>query len=140
MPYSPFIKWRGMLQWKMQDIYGIQLMMQHSFIHSLSPFSSASSSPFLLRSAPNTARILCRSFTPKRHRPNHNTSTSSIRQPPGLPLKIKMSSLQTLLPRSIRSFTLPISSTPTLTATPSPPGILETGPELLLTSPLETPL
>jgi len=29
---------------------------------------SASSSPLLLRSAPDTAQILCRSFTPKRHR------------------------------------------------------------------------
>src|SRR6218665_2230622 len=27
----------------------------------------ASSSPLLLRGAPDTARILCRSFTPKRH-------------------------------------------------------------------------
>src|SRR6218665_4089769 len=31
-------------------------------------FDSASSSPLLLRGAPETARILCRSFTPKRHR------------------------------------------------------------------------
>src|SRR6218665_1404350 len=36
------------------------------FIHS-DHFYSASSSPLLLRSAPDTARILCRSFTPKRH-------------------------------------------------------------------------
>ena len=41
---------------------------QHiSFIHS-DHFYSASSSPFLLRSAPDTARILCRSFMPKRRR------------------------------------------------------------------------
>ena len=39
----------------------------YSFIHS-DHFYSASSSPLLLRSAPDTARILCRSFTPKRHR------------------------------------------------------------------------
>ena len=39
----------------------------HSFIHS-DHFYSASSSPLLLRSAPDTARVLCRSFTPKRHR------------------------------------------------------------------------
>ena len=38
-----------------------------SFIHS-DHFYSVSSSPLLLRSAPDTARILCRSFTPKRHR------------------------------------------------------------------------
>ena len=38
-----------------------------SFIHS-GYFYSASSNPLLLRSAPETARILCRSFTPKRHR------------------------------------------------------------------------
>src|SRR6218665_935340 len=39
----------------------------HSFIHS-GHFYSASSSPLLLRSAPDTARIMCRIFTPKRHR------------------------------------------------------------------------
>jgi len=38
-----------------------------TFIHS-GYFYSASSSPLLLRGAPDTARILCRSFTPKRHR------------------------------------------------------------------------
>jgi len=38
-----------------------------SFIHS-GYFYSASSSPLLLRSAPDKARILCRSITPKRHR------------------------------------------------------------------------
>jgi len=38
-----------------------------SFIHS-GYFYSASSSPLLLSGAPDTARILCRSFTPKRHR------------------------------------------------------------------------
>ena len=52
--------------------------------------------------------------------------------PPGLPLKIKMSSLQTLLPWPIWSFTFSTWTTPTLTATLSPPGILEIGPELLL--------
>src|SRR6218665_916827 len=39
----------------------------HSFIHS-GYFYSASSSPLLLRGAPDTAWILCRSFTPKCHR------------------------------------------------------------------------
>ena len=39
----------------------------HSFIHR-GHFYSASSSPLLLRSALDTGRILCRSFTPKRHR------------------------------------------------------------------------
>src|SRR6218665_1623820 len=39
----------------------------HSFIHS-GYFYSASSSPLLLRSASDTARILCRSFTSKHHR------------------------------------------------------------------------
>ena len=38
-----------------------------SFIHSFHLYS-ASSSPLLLRGAPNPARILRRSFTPKRHR------------------------------------------------------------------------
>ena len=37
------------------------------FIHS-DHFYSASSSPLLLRGAPDTARILCRNFAPKRHR------------------------------------------------------------------------
>src|SRR6218665_2665861 len=39
----------------------------HSFIHS-GHFYSASLRPLLLRSATDIARILCRSFTPKRHR------------------------------------------------------------------------
>jgi len=39
----------------------------HSFIHS-GYFYSASLSPLLVRGAPNTVRILCRSFTPKRQR------------------------------------------------------------------------
>src|SRR6218665_2884036 len=38
-----------------------------SFFHS-GYFYSASSSPLLLRDAPDTARILCRNFMPKRHR------------------------------------------------------------------------
>src|SRR6218665_3449723 len=37
-----------------------------SIIHS-GNFYSASSSPLLLRGAPDTSRILCRSFTPKRY-------------------------------------------------------------------------
>src|SRR6218665_1922624 len=40
---------------------------KHSFIHS-GYFYSTSSSPLLLRGAPDTARILCQSFTLKRHR------------------------------------------------------------------------
>ena len=74
---------------------------------------------------------------------NHKTpysSASSNRQPPGLPLKIKISSLQTRLSWPIWSFTLSIWTTPTLTATLSPPGPLEIGPELLLTTLLENPL
>src|SRR6218665_521288 len=39
----------------------------HSFIHS-GYLYSASSSPVLFRGAPDTALILCRSFTLKRHR------------------------------------------------------------------------
>src|SRR6218665_396495 len=45
--------------------------MFHSFIHSFNHsgyFYSAYSSPLLLRGAPDTARILCRYSTPKRHR------------------------------------------------------------------------
>src|SRR6218665_2205575 len=42
-------------------------LTQCSFNHSRY-FYSASSSPLLLRGAPNTARILCWSFTPKCHR------------------------------------------------------------------------
>src|SRR6218665_2247552 len=38
------------------------------FIYLFRLFYIASSSPLLLRGAPDTARILCRSFTPKRHR------------------------------------------------------------------------
>jgi len=45
------------------------MYMYPAFIHS-DYFYSASSSPLglLLRGAPDTARILCRSFTPKRQR------------------------------------------------------------------------
>jgi len=43
------------------------LNLQDLFIHS-DYFYNASSSPLLLRSAPDTARILCRNFTPKSHR------------------------------------------------------------------------
>src|SRR6218665_1205824 len=39
----------------------------NSFIHSFY-FYSTSLSPLLLRGAPDTVRILCRNFTPKRHR------------------------------------------------------------------------
>jgi len=43
--------------------------MHHSLIHS-NYFYSPSSSPLLLlpRGIPDTARMLCQSFTPKRHR------------------------------------------------------------------------
>jgi len=48
--------------------YQIEIILLFKlFIHS-GHSSSASLSPLLLRSAPDTARILCRSFTPKRHR------------------------------------------------------------------------
>src|SRR6218665_2235304 len=43
------------------------MLKRREFIHS-GQFYSASSSSLLLRRAPDTARILCRSFTPKRHR------------------------------------------------------------------------
>src|SRR6218665_2044411 len=43
------------------------MLFIHSFIHS-GYFFSASSSTLLLRGPPDTARILCRSFTPKSHR------------------------------------------------------------------------
>ena len=55
-------------------------------IHS-DHFYSASSSPLLLRSAPDTARILCRSFASKRHRqlqvkdlPKVHTRPSTLNQ------------------------------------------------------------
>src|SRR6218665_410846 len=44
----------------------VVLIPHGSFIQA--NFYSASSSPLLLRGAPDTAGILCRSFTPKRHR------------------------------------------------------------------------
>src|SRR6218665_41316 len=47
----------------------------HSFIHS-GHFYSASSSPRLLRSASDTARKLCRSFTPK-HQSQHRVKDLS---------------------------------------------------------------
>src|SRR6218665_318238 len=45
----------------------IRIFIYYSFMHS-GYFYSASSSPLLLRSAPNAAWIRCRSFTLKRHR------------------------------------------------------------------------
>jgi len=41
--------------------------IHYSFIHS-DNFNSASSCPLTFRGAPDTARILCRSFMPKRHK------------------------------------------------------------------------
>src|SRR6218665_3449750 len=49
------------------DIHTYILTSGHCAIHS-GHFYSASSSPILLGSAPDTARILCRSFMPKCHR------------------------------------------------------------------------
>jgi len=49
------------------DMQTYKEICKHKFIHS-DYFYSASSSPQLLRGAPNTARILCWNFTPKRHR------------------------------------------------------------------------
>ena len=51
----------------------IRLFSENQSIHSFRPFHSdhfysASSSPLLFRNAPDTARILCRSFSPKRQR------------------------------------------------------------------------
>src|SRR6218665_885601 len=43
------------------------VLCSNSFIHS-DHFYSTSSSPLPLRNAPDAARILCRSFTLKRHR------------------------------------------------------------------------
>src|SRR6218665_1604418 len=48
------------------DFINVKTETKHSFIHS-GHFNSAPSSPLLLRGAPDyTARILYRSFTPKR--------------------------------------------------------------------------
>src|SRR6218665_134419 len=47
--------------------HGYYAGINASFIHS-DHFYSASSSPLLFRSAPKTARILWRSFTPESHR------------------------------------------------------------------------
>ena len=70
----------------------------------------------------------------------HHLPPPPLSATPGLPLKIKMSSLQTLLSWPIWSFNFSTWRTPTLIATLSPPGILEIGSELLLTPPLENPL
>ena len=62
------------ITWHQQQIMFRRAMIQleqwfvcFKHIHS-DHFYSTSSSPLLLRSAPDTARILCRSFTPKCHR------------------------------------------------------------------------
>src|SRR6218665_4207490 len=51
----------------LEDRRIISLVGRNSFIHSCHLYS-ASPSLLLLRSAPDIAQILCRSFTPKRHR------------------------------------------------------------------------
>ena len=69
--------------------YNIHLEMI-PFIHS-GYFYSASSSPLLLRGAPGTARILCRSFMPKHHRQE------------GLALCGSQSGIRTLRPKGDKS-------------------------------------
>src|SRR6218665_489756 len=63
--------------------------MTLSFIHS-GFSSSASSRPLLLRGAPDTARILCRSFTLKHHRQLRVKEVSNLRsfrrRAPNLPM------------------------------------------------------
>ena len=49
------------------NLLNLRFISASAFIHS-GYFYSASSSPLLLRGAPDTARILCQSFTPKHHR------------------------------------------------------------------------
>ena len=46
----------------------IRILTQMIHVFHSSYFYSASSSPLLLRSAPNTAQILCWSFMPKSHK------------------------------------------------------------------------
>jgi len=60
--YDPEPRYFFMISWS-----NLKTERIHSFIHS-GYLYSASSSPLLLRDAPETAQILCRSFTPKRHR------------------------------------------------------------------------
>ena len=90
----------------------------------------------------NEKRLSCTPFLYLHHRHCQSQDIHLLYpSPPGLPLKTKMSYLQTLLPWPIWSFTFSTRTTPTLTDTLSPPGrpILEIGPELLLT-PLWKPL
>jgi|SRR6218665_1846865 len=49
------------------DLFPFPLCLCYSFIH-FGYFYSASLSTLLLRGIPDTGRILCQSFTPKRHR------------------------------------------------------------------------
>src|SRR6218665_810407 len=55
-------------------------MAIHSFVHS-GYFYSASSSPLHIRGAPDTARILCRSVTLKRHRQLRATDLPTAQGP-----------------------------------------------------------
>src|SRR6218665_2611187 len=59
------------LRFKVSVLIYVLLLLYLSGVNSFVDsgyFYSASSSPLLLRGAPDTARIMCRSFTPKRHR------------------------------------------------------------------------
>ena len=54
--------------WPSADVFHLVSWSEvWSFIHSGFFYSTSSSRPLLLRGAPDTARILCRSFTLKRH-------------------------------------------------------------------------
>src|SRR6218665_2410182 len=83
--------------WLFLKFYWTNQILVSSFIHSVAAvsagyfcikqilycimsgyFYSASSSPLLPRGAPDTARILCWSFTPKRHRQLHVKDLSKV--------------------------------------------------------------
>src|SRR6218665_3426866 len=82
----------------------------HSFIHS-EYFYSASSSPLLLRDAPNTAWILCWSFTAKRHQV---TASEELARGPYMATRagFEFVTLQTKGTESINEPPCPINSKP----------------------------
>src|SRR6218665_479605 len=76
----------------------------HSFIHS-GYFNSASSSPLLLRGAPGTARILCRSFALKSRA--HATASKGLAQGPYVAARFEPTTLQSTAIDSTSEHPLP---------------------------------
>ena len=89
-------------------LFLVDYIITHSFVHS-GYFYSAPTSPLLLRGAPDTARILCRSFTPKRH--VQATASEGLAQGPNVAARVEFEPT-TLRTKGIQSTNEPPNLTP----------------------------